>query len=156
MSLSPEAASQQTREICAMAPVVPVLIIHDVTHARPMAEALVIGAPESLVNFNEYIVMVDKPLDIEEIKKLLYIYTGEVDLTNVPYDSNGYPLPPIDGNLVINNFIDPTTGEIVENGITDMYFQKAGGWYRDTYGNNSVTVLNGNNPHVGPYDGGNG
>ena len=113
-----------------------------------------IGAPESLVNFNEYIVMVDKPLDIEEIKKLLYIYTGEVDLTNVPYDSNGYPLPPIDGNLVINNFIDPTTGEIVENGITDMYFQKAGGWYRDTYGNNSVTVLNGNNPHVGPYDGG--
>ena len=48
-----------------------------------------IGAPEALVNFNEYIVMVDKPLDMDEIKKLLYIYTGEVsenDLNNIPYD----------------------------------------------------------------------
>ncbi len=113
-----------------------------------------IGAPESLVNFNEYVVLVDKPLDVEEIKKLLYIYTGEVDLTNIPYDKNGYPLPPINGNLVINDFINPETGEIVENGVTDMYFQKAGGWYKETYGDDSVTVLNGNNPHVGPYDGG--
>jgi hypothetical protein len=113
-----------------------------------------IGAPESLVNFNEYIVVVDKPLDIEEIKRLLYIYTGEVDLSNVPYDDDGFPLPPVNGDLVISNFIDPETGEVVENGITDMYFQKAGGWYRETYGSNVLTVLNGNNPHVGPYDGG--
>jgi hypothetical protein len=113
-----------------------------------------IGAPESLVNFNEYVVVLDKPLDIEEIKRLLYIYTGEVDLSNIPYDSNGYPQPPLNGDLVVSNFIDPETGEIVENGVTDMYFQKAGGWYRNTYGNNSLTVLNGNNPHVGPYDGG--
>jgi hypothetical protein len=113
-----------------------------------------IGAPESLVNFNEYIVVLDKPLDIEEIKRLLYIYTGEVDLTNIPYDSNGYPQPPLNGDLVITNFINPDTGEVVENEFTEMYFQKAGGWYRETYGNNSLTVLNGNNPHVGPYDGG--
>jgi len=113
-----------------------------------------IGAPESLVNFNEYVVLVDKPLDIEEIKKLLYLYTGEVDLSNIPYDKNGYPLPPVNGDLVINDFINPETGEIVENGFTDMYFQKAGGWYRETYTDDSVTVLNGNNPHIGPYDGG--
>ena len=113
-----------------------------------------IGAPEMLVNFNEYIVVLDKPLNIEEIKRLLYIYTGEVDLSNIPYDKNGYPQPPINGDLVITNFIDPETGQIVENGITDMYFQKAGGWYRETYGSNSLTVLNGNNPHIGPYDGG--
>jgi len=113
-----------------------------------------IGAPESLVNFNEYIVVVDKPLDIEELKRLLYIYTGEVDLSNVPYDDDGFPLPPVNGDLVISNFIDPETGEVVENGITEMYFQKAGGWYRETYGSNVLTVLNGNNPHVGPYDGG--
>ncbi len=113
-----------------------------------------IGAPESLVNFNEYIVVVDKPLDVEELKRLLYIYTGEVDLSNVPYDDDGFPLPPVNGDLVISNFIDPETGEVVENGITDMYFQKAGGWYRETYGSNVLTVLNGNNPHVGPYDGG--
>jgi hypothetical protein len=117
-----------------------------------------IGAPEALVNFNEYIVMVDKPLDMDKIKELLYIYTGdvsEVDLQNIPYDSNGYPLPPINGQLVIHDFIDPETGEIVENEYTDMYFQKGGGWYRNTYGGEGLTVLRGNNPHVGPYDGGN-
>ncbi len=114
-----------------------------------------IGAPELLVNFNEYVVLVDKPLDIEEIKKLLYIYTGNANTSQIPYDDNGYPLPPVDGDLIIGNFFDPTTGEIVESGITDTYFQKAGGWYRETYGSNVLTVLNGNNPHVGPYDGGN-
>jgi hypothetical protein len=114
-----------------------------------------IGAPESLVNFNEYIVIVDKPLDIEEIKKLLYLYTGEVNLDNIPYDENGFPLPPTNGDLVITDFINPETGELVENSFTEMYFQKAGGWYRETYGSNVVSVLNGNNPHVGRYDGGN-
>ena len=120
-----------------------------------------IGAPESLVNFNEYVVLVDKPLDMEEIKRLLYLYTGEVNLDNIPYDRNGYPNPPINGELVINNFIDPETGELVENEFTEMYFQKAGGWYRETYGDNALTVLKGNNPHVGAitsgvtgYDGG--
>lgn len=113
-----------------------------------------IGAPESLVNFNEYIVILDKPLDVEEIKRLLYIYTGEVNFQNIPYDENGYPLPPINGDIVITNFIDPNTGELVENDYTEMYFQKAGGWYRETYGSNVVTNLEGNNPHVGAYDGG--
>jgi hypothetical protein len=113
-----------------------------------------IGAPELLVNFNEYVVLVDKPLDIQKIKSLLYLYTGEVNLNNVPYDDNGFPLPPINGELVISNFIDPETGNVVENGTTEMYFQKAGGWYRETYGNNVITQLEGNNPHVGPYDGG--
>jgi len=113
-----------------------------------------IGAPESLVNFNEYIVLVDKPLDVGEIKRLLYLYTGETDLSNIPYDSNGYPLPPKNGELVITDFFDTETGQIVENDFTEMYFQKAGGWYRETYGSNVITVLKGNNPHIGPYDGG--
>jgi len=116
-----------------------------------------IGAPEALVNFNEYLVMVDKPLDMDGIKKLLYIYTGEVNenvLSNIPYDENGYPLPPIDGQLVVTDFIDTETGELVEDGTTDMYFQKGGGWYRETYGSGSPTILYGNNPHVGEYDGG--
>ena len=113
-----------------------------------------IGAPESLVNFDEYVVMVDKPLEIEELKKLLYLYTGDVNLDNVPYDENGFPLPPINGNLVVTNFIDPETGLLVEDDVTDMYFQKAGGWYRETYGSNVISILDGNNPHIGPYDGG--
>lgn len=114
-----------------------------------------IGAPESLANFNEYVVIVEKPLDIEGIKKLLYLYTGEVDLSGIPYDKNGFPLPPVNGDIVITNFIDTETGQIVEDDFTEMYFQKGGGWYRETFGSNSPTVLNGNNPHVGRYDGGN-
>ena len=113
-----------------------------------------IGAPESLVNFDEYIVMVDKPLNLEEIKKLLYLYTGEVNLDNIPYDENGFPLPPINGELVVTDFINPETGELVVNGTTEMYFQKGGGWYRETYGSDVVTNLMGNNPHIGPYDAG--
>jgi hypothetical protein len=36
-----------------------------------------------------------------------------------------------------------------------MYFQKNGGWYQETGGPNaSVYKLYGNNPHIGPYDGG--
>ena len=71
-----------------------------------------------------------------------------------PYDVNGYPLPPKNGDLVITNFFDPITGQIVENDFAEMYFQKAGGWYAETYGSNAPTVLKGNNPHIGPYDGG--
>ena len=112
-----------------------------------------IGAPEMLVNFNEYVVVLDKPLDIEEIKRLLYLYTGQVDLTGIPYDDNGYPQPPINGDLVISDFIDEE-GNVIEQSISDIYFQKAGGWYRETYGSGSTTVLNGNNPHIGSYDGG--
>ena len=48
----------------------------------------------------------------------------------------------------------PETGELVEDGTTDMYFQKAGGWYRETYGTSTPTILKGNNPHIGQYDGG--
>ncbi len=43
MTLSAPEASRRTREICALAPIVPVLVIHDVRHARPLAEALVAG-----------------------------------------------------------------------------------------------------------------
>tara|TARA_R110002110_G_scaffold131093_8_gene311687 strand:- start:1972 stop:5112 length:3141 start_codon:yes stop_codon:yes gene_type:complete len=127
-----------------------------------------IGAPESIVTFNEYIVIVDKPLDMDKIKQLLYMYTGEEpDVSNIPYDKNGFPLPPTNGSLVINDFIsgpDQQSGTgatsanlgIVENNVTEMYFQKAGGWYRETFGKNvGNTILRGNNPHVGPYDGGN-
>ncbi len=35
--------SAETREICARAPIIPVLVVHDVAHARPLAEALIKG-----------------------------------------------------------------------------------------------------------------
>jgi len=43
MPMTAQHASARTREICQMAPIIPVLVVHDVTHARPLAEALVRG-----------------------------------------------------------------------------------------------------------------
>jgi 2-dehydro-3-deoxyphosphogluconate aldolase / (4S)-4-hydroxy-2-oxoglutarate aldolase len=41
--MTPQDASAYNREICSLAPVIPVLVVEDVAHARPMAEALVAG-----------------------------------------------------------------------------------------------------------------
>lgn len=48
MTLSPRDASQRTREICALAPIIPVLVIEDAATARPLAEALVAGGLPAL------------------------------------------------------------------------------------------------------------
>ncbi|WP_170362973.1 bifunctional 4-hydroxy-2-oxoglutarate aldolase/2-dehydro-3-deoxy-phosphogluconate aldolase [Ruegeria arenilitoris] len=42
------AKTQRTREICALAPIVPVLVVDDAAHARPLAEALVAGCLPAL------------------------------------------------------------------------------------------------------------
>lgn len=46
--MTPMEASTQTREICGLAPVVPVLVIEDASHARALAEALVAGGLPAL------------------------------------------------------------------------------------------------------------
>lgn len=61
--MTPQQASAETRKICAIAPVVPVLVVHDVAHACPLASALVAGGlpalevtlrtPEALVVIRE-------------------------------------------------------------------------------------------------------
>lgn len=48
MSLTPADASRWARQICDLAPVVPVLVVDDVAHARPLAEALVAGGLPAL------------------------------------------------------------------------------------------------------------
>ncbi|AXT26792.1 keto-hydroxyglutarate-aldolase/keto-deoxy-phosphogluconate aldolase [Ruegeria sp. AD91A] len=40
--------TQRTREICALAPIVPVLVVDDAAQARPLAEALVAGGLPAL------------------------------------------------------------------------------------------------------------
>lgn len=40
--------TQRTREICGLAPIVPVLVVDDAAHARPLAEALVAGGLPAL------------------------------------------------------------------------------------------------------------
>ena len=119
-----------------------------------------IGAPELLVTFDEHIVIADKPLDISKIKKLLYLYTGSSDISNLPFDRDGFPSPLKDGAITIVGYTTTiTTG--TTSGTTNtfspiydtMWFQKAGGWYRETGGDNSQIDINtGSNPHAGPYD----
>ena len=46
--MTPQEASARTREICALAPVMPVLVIEDAAAALPLAEALVAGGLPAL------------------------------------------------------------------------------------------------------------
>ena len=46
--MTPQDASARCAEVCGLAPVVPVLVVHDVAHARPLAEALVAGGLPAL------------------------------------------------------------------------------------------------------------
>jgi 2-dehydro-3-deoxyphosphogluconate aldolase/(4S)-4-hydroxy-2-oxoglutarate aldolase len=48
MALSPSQASRMARDICAMAPIVPVLVLEDASHAEPLARALVAGGLPAL------------------------------------------------------------------------------------------------------------
>ena len=41
--MTPKEASSYAREICGLAPVIPVIVVKDVAHAVPLAEALVAG-----------------------------------------------------------------------------------------------------------------
>ncbi|MEM5521343.1 bifunctional 4-hydroxy-2-oxoglutarate aldolase/2-dehydro-3-deoxy-phosphogluconate aldolase [Sulfitobacter sp. AS59] len=46
--MTPQDASTAAYEICKLAPIVPVLVVHDVAHARPLAEALIAGGLPAL------------------------------------------------------------------------------------------------------------
>jgi 2-dehydro-3-deoxyphosphogluconate aldolase / (4S)-4-hydroxy-2-oxoglutarate aldolase len=43
MAMTPTEQSARALKLCQMAPVIPVLVLHDIAHARPLAEALVAG-----------------------------------------------------------------------------------------------------------------
>lgn len=46
--ITAKAAAVRAKEICGLAPIVPVLVVEDVAHARPLAEALVAGGLPAL------------------------------------------------------------------------------------------------------------
>ncbi|MCL4148038.1 UNVERIFIED_CONTAM: hypothetical protein GTU68_061320, partial [Idotea baltica] len=48
MSHTPQEASRLNRKICALAPIVPVIVVHHVRHAKKLAEALVAGGLPAL------------------------------------------------------------------------------------------------------------
>ena len=41
--MTPEKMSETTKEICGLAPVIPVLVINEVAHAKPLGQALISG-----------------------------------------------------------------------------------------------------------------
>ena len=94
-----------------------------------------IGAPEQLVNFNEHVYMAKKPLNVEIFKLILNEITGTDNITTYNIDEDGFP-------------------KILPN-TPYTYYQSNGLWYRQTAGQNAgIDILDGNNPHIGPYDGG--
>lgn len=94
-----------------------------------------IGTPNGLITFNEHIYKVDGPIDIELFRTVLQLNGLDDDISLYPIDDDGYP-----------RFFTDTD---------DMYFQGNGLWYRETSGPNSIIdITDGNNPHIGPYDGG--
>jgi hypothetical protein len=94
-----------------------------------------IGAPNGLITFNEYIYVAENPIDVDLFTQTLQLSNLSDDLTDYPIDSDGYPNP----------FPNTSTS----------YYQNNGLWYRQTAGlESNVDILVGNNPHVGPYDGG--
>lgn len=95
-----------------------------------------IGAPKNLITLNEYVYVADSPQNMDIFLQLLEKFQGSTNTGNISVDDEGYPSP-------LRN-------------TSDLYFQQAGLWFRETGGENAVIdKLKGNNPHVGPYDGGN-
>ena len=105
--------------------------------ARKSIEFLInfLGIPQGLIQFNEYIYKADAPIDIDLFTQALAMNNLDTNLTTYPFDNDGYPTPL------------PNT--------SSMYFQNKGLWYRETGGSGAtIDIGSGNNPHVGPYDGG--
>jgi len=94
-----------------------------------------IGTPQGLIDFNEYVYVAQNQIDMDSFYRILIQNTGENDINYLPISNDGYPSPLPDNK--------------------DLYFQKAGLWYRETAGSGAtLDKLIGNNPHIGPYDGG--
>ncbi len=72
MSITPKQASKRNREICGLAPIVPVLVVEDASTARPLAEALVAGGLPALE------VTLRTPAALEAIAEMAKVKGGVV------------------------------------------------------------------------------
>ncbi len=72
MPLIPADAARRTREICTLAPIMPVLVVTDAAHARPLAEALVAGGLPALE------VTLRTPAALDVIHEMAHIEGGIV------------------------------------------------------------------------------
>ena len=72
MPITPQDASKRAREICGLAPIVPVLVVNDAAVARPLAEALVSGGLPALE------VTLRTPAALEVIREMSQVKGGIV------------------------------------------------------------------------------
>jgi len=71
--LTPEQSSEKCLEVCRLAPIVPVLVVEDVAHAKPLARSLVAGGLPAL----EVTLRTDAALDvIHEMSQVEGAVTG--------------------------------------------------------------------------------
>lgn len=70
--MTPQDASRTCAEVCALAPVIPVLVVHDVAHARPLAEALINGGLPALE------VTLRTPVALDVIREMAQVEGGVV------------------------------------------------------------------------------
>ena len=70
--MTPEEASQKSEAICRLAPVIPVLVVEDPAHARPLAEALIAGGLPALE------VTLRTPAALEVIAEMAKVEGGTV------------------------------------------------------------------------------
>ncbi|MHA6323459.1 bifunctional 4-hydroxy-2-oxoglutarate aldolase/2-dehydro-3-deoxy-phosphogluconate aldolase [Roseivivax sp. CAU 1753] len=70
--MTPQDASRASERLCKLAPVIPVLVIDDLAHARPLAEALVAGGLPVLE------VTLRTPIALEAIAEMAQVEGGVV------------------------------------------------------------------------------
>lgn len=70
--MTPLEASRRTRELCARAPIIPVIVVHDIAHARPLAQALVAGGLPVLE------VTLRTPVALQAIEEMAKVAGGQV------------------------------------------------------------------------------
>ncbi len=70
--MTPQTASEKSRAICLLAPVVPVLVVDDAAHAQPLARALVAGGLPALE------VTLRTPAALEVIREMAMVAGGVV------------------------------------------------------------------------------
>lgn len=72
MPITPQQASKQTRDLCGLAPIVPVLVVDDAVYARPLAQALVNGGLPALE------VTLRTPAALDVIREMAQVEGGVV------------------------------------------------------------------------------
>ena len=70
--MTPQDSSRAAREVCALAPVIPVLVVEDAAAARPLAEALVTGGLPALE------VTLRTPAALDAIREMARVPGGRV------------------------------------------------------------------------------